>query len=174
MIRIRLILLGGLVLAVTVFSSASMAQEARETPQETHEEKGLGHRLLLYLPNRVLDVLDVVRVRVRIGPGLAISARATEWASVFLGGYTSAYVGLPGPRGRAELPGLCGREIETGVRLLVIGETTQGENSPRYAPDEVGVGAQIGILGADAGASPAELLDLVAGLFLIDLRNDDF
>ncbi len=170
----RFLFLAGLVLGVAAFSPASLAQEPVEASQESPKARGAAHRLLFYLPNRVLDVLDVVRARVRVGPGLAVGVRATEWATVFVGGYTTAYVGLPGPRGRAELPGLLGPEIETGVRLLVIGSTTQGENSPRYAPDEIGVGAQIGILGADAGVSPAELLDLVAGFFLIDFRKDDF
>ncbi len=172
---VRRLFLAGLVLAaIAAFSHASMEQEAQQTPQKTAEAKGVGHRLLFYLPNRVLDVLDVVRARVRIGPGLAVGVRATERATIFVGGYTTAYVGLPGPRGRAELPRLLGLEIETGVRLLVIGGSTQGENSPRYAPDEVGVSAQIGILGADAGVSPAELFDLLGGFFLIDFRKDDF
>lgn len=172
---LRRSLLAGLVLtALAAFSPASGAQEAEPTPQETPGPKGLGHRLLFYLPNRALDMLDVVRARVRIGPGLAVGVRATEWATVFIGGYTTIYVGLPGPRGRPELPPLLGREVETGARLLITGDTTQGENSPRYAPDEVGLGAQIGIVGADAGVSPAELLDLLGGFFLIDIRGDDF
>ncbi len=172
---VRRSLLAGLVLtAVAAFSPASMAQEAEPAPQEITEPKGVGHRLLFYLPNRVLDLLDVVRARVRIGPGLAVGVRATEWATVFIGGYTTVYVGLPGPRGRAELPPLYGREVETGARLLITGDTTQGENSPRYAPDELGAGAQLGILGADAGVSPAELLDFLGGFLLIDFRNDDF
>ncbi len=172
---VRRFLLAGLVLtAVTALSPASMAQETEPAPQEMAEPKGVGHRLLFYLPNRVLDLLDVVRARVRIGPGLAVGVRATEWAKVFIGGYTTIYVGLPGPRGRPELPQLLGREVETGARLLITGDTTQGENSPRYAPDEFGAGAQIGIVGADAGVSPVELIDLLAGFLLIDLRNDDF
>ena len=172
---LRRSLLAGLVwTALAAFSPASMAQEAEPAPQETPELKGVGQRLLFYLPNRVLDLLDVVRARVRIGPGLAVGVRATEWARVFIGGYTTVYVGLPGPRGRPELPRLLGREVETGARLLITGDTTQGENSPGYAPDEFGAGAQLGIVGADAGVSPVELLDLLGGFFLIDIRGDDF
>ncbi len=172
---LRRSLLAGLVLtALAAFSPASMAQEAEPAPQVKAESKGVGHRLLFYLPNRFLDLLDVVRARVRIGPGLAAGVRATEWATVFIGGYTTIYVGLPGPRGRPELPPLLGREVETGARLLITGDTTQGENSPGYAPDEFGAGAQLGLLGADAGVSPVELLDLLGGFFLIDIRGDDF
>ena len=72
---VRRSLLAGLVLtAVAAFSPASMAQEAEPAPQEKTEAKGLGHRLLFYLPNRVLDLLNVVRARVRIGPGLAVGS----------------------------------------------------------------------------------------------------
>ena len=34
-------------------------------------------------------------------------------------------------------------------------------------------GVQVLIVGADAGVEPLELLDLVTGIFLIDLRADD-
>ena len=61
---------------------------------------GIVHRVVAYVPNRVLDVFDLVRLRVRVGPGFAIGIRATEAADVFAGSYLSVYAGLPGPRSR--------------------------------------------------------------------------
>jgi len=37
----------------------------------------------------------------------------------------------------------------------------------------IGLGFQVFFVGADAGVDPLELLDLVTGLFLVDLRADD-
>jgi len=169
----RLILFAVLLaLFAGVPAPASMAQEARE--DRFDQSKTVSHRLLFYLPNRVADALDTVRARVRIGPGLAVSARATKIASIFFGAYTSAYIGLPGPRGRAEFPKIAGEDSMSGAQLIVVQSTSEGKQAPGYAPDEVGAGVQLGIVGADAGVAPIEVLDLVAGFLFIDLRNDDY
>src|SRR5258708_7862594 len=55
------------------------------------------HKVLLYIPNRIVDFFDIFRVRVRLGPGVAASVRATKYASAFIGTYATTYVGLPGP-----------------------------------------------------------------------------
>ena len=44
---------------------------------------------------------------------------------------------------------------------------------PGFGPTEVGAGVQAGLVGIDIGLEPRELLDFVAGLLFIDLRDDD-
>jgi hypothetical protein len=127
----------------------------------------------MYIPNRLLDVLDVVRLRVRVGPGLAVDARATKVASAFVGSYASVYVGLPGPRNRP-LPKLpIGLESRTGVQASVADATISAGLDPDYGPAEIGLGVQALIVGVDVGVEPLEFVDLLAGIFFIDLTGDD-
>ncbi len=138
------------------------------------EEKGIAHRIVFYVPNRIFDVLDIVRARARIGGGLAVGARATKLAAVFAGGYSSIYVGVPGPRGRPEVPWPFGVDQKAGIQVSVADRTTQGDDGPRYSSTEVGAGFQALLVGVDLGLDPVEVLDLVTGLLLIDLRGDDY
>ena len=66
-----------------------------------------------------------MRLRVRVGPGIAVDARATDLADAYAGTYFSVWAGLPGPRMRRipKLPG--GIETRTGVEASVIDETLQ-------------------------------------------------
>ena len=47
-------------------------------------------------------------------------------------------------------------------------------HGPRYAPLEVGLGAQLVLVGLDAGVDPFDALDLVAGIVFLDPKGDDF
>ena len=130
--------------------------------------------VVMYLPNRVLDVLDIARARVRLGPGFAFGARATEYADVFLGSYATVYVGLPGPRGRT-LPRLpVGLESKSGAEVSVADVTLEAGLGPDYGMAEAGLGFQFALVGVDVGVDPFEILDLIVGLFTFDPMDDDF
>jgi hypothetical protein len=163
-----------IVLLVTgVMAFRPCTGSAADEAPETTESHGVLHKIALYIPNRILDVFDVVRLRVRVGPGFAVDARATKVASAFVGSYVSAYVGLPGPRNR-RLPKLpIGLESRNGVQASVVDATVSGGIDPDYGPAEIGVGVQALIVGVDAGVEPLEFLDLLAGFFFIDLKDDD-
>jgi hypothetical protein len=126
-----------------------------------------------YLPSRVLDLLDIVRLRARVGPGMALSVRATEAGDVFLGSYVSVYAGLPGPRGGV-LPALpAGIETRTGAEVGLADLSTGMGFAPRYSFTECGFGLQLFLVGFDVGVDPVELLDFATGFLLLDLRDDD-
>jgi hypothetical protein len=130
--------------------------------------------LLMYLPNRVFDLLDIVRARVRLGPGIAVGARATEAVDAELGAYTSVFAGLPGPRGRPRLNLPIGVENYTGVEVSVAsGGTDNDRTGPNYGALEFGAGFHAGLLGLDLGVDPGELVDFATGLLFIDLIDDD-
>jgi len=40
--------------------------------------------IICYIPNRVFDILDIVRLRLRVGPGISVGVRATKPVSAFL------------------------------------------------------------------------------------------
>lgn len=135
--------------------------------EEKTPEHGLGHKLLFYLPNRFLDIFDFVRLRARIGPGLAVGARVTKPISVLFGGYASVYAGLPGPRMAPKIKLPVGIDNYAGLSFSFLGFT------PEYSPTEIGAGCQLFLVGADIGVDPIEIVDLALGFLFIDLRGDD-
>lgn len=141
---------------------------------EVQSSHGIFHQIILYIPNRIFDLIDIARARVRVGPGVAVSVRITEFAQLNLGSYGTLYAGLPGPR-MGVTPRLpIGMEVYTGAAFSVFEASVTGGFGPDYSPTEVGVGLQLGIIGADAGIDPVEIADFLAGFALIDLRDDDF
>ena len=144
-----------------------------EAQAEGQDEERSKHPILFYLPNRVFDLLDVVRARARVGPGVGVSARATKPVSVTVGFYASLFAGLPGPRGRAKIPWPVGMENYAGADVSVFGVSTEGFG-PDYGLAEVGAGVHAGAVGIDVGVDPLEALDLILGFVFIDIRDDDF
>jgi hypothetical protein len=161
--------------AIASEAVAQILAQAEGAEVEPEAPPGLAHRILFYLPNRVFDVMDVVRARARIGSGIGVSARATSPASVFLGTYQSVFVGLPGPRSRPEVPLPFGVDNYQGIKLSVADRSTADDPySPRYSPTEIGAGVHLFLPGVDVGIDPFEVLDLVTGFLFIDLRKDDY
>lgn len=161
-----------LVLGV-ILSAPYRGLAAEEQAPQITEAPGVLHKIVMYIPNRILDVFDIVRLRVRVGPGFAADARATKVASAFVGSYVSVYAGLPGPRNRP-LPKLpVGFESQNGVQASVVDATVTGGIGPDYGPAEIGVGVHALIVGFDVGVEPLEIVDLLAGFFCIDLTKDD-
>lgn len=135
---------------------------------------GIGWAILWYIPNRVLDAFDMVRARLRLGPGFAVGARATTFAEAYVGFYATVYVGLPGPRGR-KLPRLpVGLESRTGAAVSVVDATVEAGLGPDYGKTEFGLGFQLAIIGPDIGIDPMEILDFIVGFAGFDPQDDDF
>jgi hypothetical protein len=158
--------------AGVVAQRGQAAPAAAQPPQAASH--GFGHKLLCYIPNRIFDVFDIVRARVRIGPGLAVGARVTKYTDIFMGAYKSFYIGLPGPRQVPRVPWPGGIESRSGLAASVADETvTSYDANPRYSSTEAGLGLQAVLVGAEVGVDAAELFDLAFGLLFIDFREDD-
>ena len=145
--------------------------EPAATEQQAEPEKkprGTGMQVLMYLPNRVFDLLDILRLRGRAGPGMAVGVRATEAFSVFAGGYGSIGVGLPGPRLEPVLPLPVGLDVGGGVQVSLA-----GDDGSEYSPTEIGAVAHLVVVGLDLGIDPFEIIDFLGGFVLWDPRGDD-
>jgi hypothetical protein len=160
--------------------AGSIAAEARAAPvaparaavcADDEDDGGAASTLLLYLPNRIFDLLDVVRARVRVGPGLGVTARATELADVKLGGWTSIYAGLHGPRGEAAIPWPVGFDAYAGAGVSFVEVES---NDTHYGAGEFGLGLHLALSGVDLGVDPLELADFLTGLLTVDLMDDDY
>lgn len=166
-------------LVLSGFAVAEEAAPAAETPKAAEPAKkephSVGHRLLLWIPNRVFDVLDLVRLRLRVGPGLSVDVRATEVADVSIGAHATIWAGLHGPRSQPEIPWPVGAETLATVEVSVAeAGSDEGRFGPQYGPLEVGFGTQLAIIGFDVGVEPYDAFDLLAGIFLFDPKGDDF
>lgn len=154
---------------------AGLASAEEEAAKKEPEPKSIAHRLILWIPNRVFDVLDLVRFRVRVGPGVSVDARVTEAADVSLGAHATLYVGLHGPRNDPQIPWPIGLETFAGAEVSVVGPSTEESRfGPQYGPLETGAGFQAGIIGIDIGVEPYDAFDLLAGIFLFDPKGDDY
>ncbi len=153
------------------------AQDETSGSEVVQEDQDEGHSFLvgtlLYIPNRVLDLLDIFRLRLRVGPGLAAGVRATKVAQVYAGSYATVFAGLPGPRMRSTPKLPFGLESHSGASLSVIDATVDGGIGPDFSPTEFGAGLQLAIVGFEFGIDPVEIADFATGILTIDLRDDD-
>lgn len=164
-----------ILLALAALGASGQAE--RPNPEDSGSEgtagPSWGTRLLWYAPNRILDLLDMFRLRLRIGPGLAANVRMTDYGAFYIGHYDSVYAGLPGPRGAHRLRLPAGMESLHGVVMAGVDATDETRHGPEYGPAEVAAGVQLLLAGAEAGVDPSEIGDFIAGLFLFDPRGDD-
>lgn len=155
-------------------SAISDEPQTTNEVEEEHPEHSLAHKVLLYIPNRILDVFDIFRVRARVGPGFALGVRATEIVQLYLGSYVSVWAGLPGPRLEPRIPIPAGLESLNGSSVSLLNGTFTTNAEPEYSPTEFGLSLQALVVGVDIGIDPVEFLDLISGLVMFDARKDDF
>ena len=129
--------------------------------------------MLWYVPNRLLDMADMFRLRLRAGPGLAANLRLTDFANFYAGRYHTAFIGLPGPRMQPQPRLPVGLEQERGIIVMGVDATDDLTHSPDYSSSEFVCGGQFLILGIEAGFDPVEIGDFLSGLILLDPRGDD-
>ena len=134
----------------------------------------LGRRICWYVPNRVLDLLDILRLRLRVGPGLAAHFRITDLGAFYAGNYHAVYAGVPGPRHPFRLRPWVGLEELQGIVLAGVDATDNTPHGPRYGAAETDVGLHFLLVGAEAGVDAVEIGDFIGGWFGFDPMEDDF
>jgi len=156
------------------YTSASSEDDGNttEAPEKSIMAKA-GRALIMYVPNRIMDVLDIVRLRARVGIGVAAGVRVTRPLTFFAGGYEALYVGLPGPRLKHVPVKLLGVEEYVGLQASFADGTDKGDTGPGYSSTEIGFSVHPWIAGVDIGIDPVEVLDLAFGFLFIDCRGDD-
>lgn len=172
-IRARACAAAASALLVARLARAEEAPMAPSPPPSTSSPSSSAWTVVAYLPNRLFDLCDVVRLHVRVGSGWAVGARVTRYVPVFVGDYGALWLGLAGPRGRASVPWPVGTESQSGIEA---GPAAAGSRarSPVYGVGEVGAGGMLYIVGADVGVDVYEVADFLAGFALVDFAHDDF
>lgn len=157
-------------------------------------KRSLLARSLLYLPDRLLDLLDVVSLDVGFGPGAFANIHATRGLQAGGGLRATGGIGLHNHRSIGLLS-----QTEAGVNVLGAGAqvyagalvgtsgvvTGQGAMAGLHRPSAplyrdfrdywaVGTGVTAILVSADADFHPVQLVDFLAGFVGVDFLNDDF
>lgn len=121
----------------------------------------------LYLPNRVMDFLDIFRFDVGIGASTGAAVRVTKWGQCAWRTFWPGSLRL-GLRGR-KLPIFIEDTREFGV-----GSNVSRSKERTVTPLEVGAGVDLFLLGGYAGISIDSIADFLLGIFGIDISDDDY
>jgi hypothetical protein len=151
---------------ILLAAMCTLAQLGRPAPAEA----GVVKNIVLYIPNRIFDFVDIFRVRARVGPGISVGVRATRPLSAFVGFHSGVFIGLPGPRGKVKLPLPVGFDLRSGAQVSLADVSAGG---PYYGPLEVGGELQLLFVGLNVGVGVWEIADFITGLVFIDLVGDD-
>lgn len=121
---------------------------------------------LLWVPNRIMDFIDIFRIDVGVGPSFGGVVRLTKWGQV---GYRVMAPGSlrVGDFGRTP-PIIVESSNEFG-----IGPAYVRSKDRDVCGGEFGLGADLFLVGAYGGFCIEELLDFGTGLFFIDIMDDD-
>jgi len=136
-------------------------------------KQGFLSKVVWYLPNRVIDLVDIFRLRVGVGPGVEVGQRITDAVSIYMGHSRTLWIGLPGERPQGEFPHVAGASQKKGVALLGVDATDVRPNPPNYSFSEIGAQVHVGLVGVEAGIVPVEIVDFIYGFFGSDISGDD-
>jgi hypothetical protein len=121
---------------------------------------------LLWVPNRLADLVDVFRVDAGVGPAYGGVIRVTRYVQAGYRQFDPLSVRV-GDFGR-KAPFMVERSNELG-----IGPSYLASKDRKVCTGEIGLGLDLLIAGAYAGICTEELFDFVTGVFFLDPMDDD-
>ena len=149
-------------------------------------------KILWYFPDRIKDFVDMVTYEGNVGPQLGLgfwatrAAQAQMFAGTTGGGgyYQKTMVGYRGETNLELVVGPIGASFVAGARAGLGGYANTFQTIAFHKPshplyqeyrDYWAVGGKLGFIwvGAEVEIHPVEVVDFLAGLFCIDLLNDD-
>lgn len=185
-----------LIFLIFLFALSVFSEEFEDEAINTQESSTL-NKIKWYFPNRILDSLDLIRLRIKMGPGVGGGIRLTKWLEIYGGVYKVIYVGFPGSRlgkhfrmpvGLESYNGFKIRglnfELSSGTanylkqpwhweKLEIIDQVMTGKVGPSYSSTSISVNLQLIIIGFDVGVNPEEFLDFIGGFVFWDPMKDD-
>ncbi len=140
--------------------------QGKSHPKVQKEDDNLVVKTLLFVPNRILDILDIIRVDVGVGPSAGAVVRITPYAQagVRLMMPLSVRLGLRGRRSPV---------FVEHVNEMGIGPTFLSSNDREPSILEIGVGADLFLAGFYVGISLDSIGDAIVGFAGFDPAEDD-
>ena len=135
--------------------------------RSSNSGQSLALAILLYIPNRVVDLIDIFRLDVGVGPANGAVLRVTD------GGQVGARYMSPG----SLRVGLFGRNWPVKLEKhdeYGIGPGFLRSKDRRTGDYELGFGGDLLLVGAYGGVRFDEIMDFFTGLVGYDLLDDDF
>ena len=123
--------------------------------------------VFLYLPNRLLDFIDIFRVDAGVGPAIGGVVRITKWGQAGIREVEPFSLRL-GLHGRAS-PVFLEKKGEHGVGPYFVSNPER-----KTTPVEMGAGVDLFIIGVYAGVSVDSIFDFFGGIVGFDLSDDDY
>ena len=167
----RLVLPIILLLGFAVLAGCACPEKADAFVINPHfSDQGVLKTAALYIPNRVIDLLDIVHVGYGLGPGFGVDIHLTRYGRLcavagvdvgiaWLGRHTNPF--QYGPHARAAAgPAQAPKELPKRVW-----------HWPQW---DVGVYYHALLDQAYVAIAPDEIVDFFAGLATMDLKEDDF
>lgn len=163
-------------------------------PRRARTERSSTVRVLLYLPDRLLDLADLVSIDLHLGFGLYANLHATRALQAGVGArgitgigwHERRSLGIREQQESSFVLAAVGAEASSGVLTGTSGivswsETVAGLQAPSHSLYQeardywaVGAGLTLIFLGADLDFHPVQAADFVAGVATTDFLGDDF
>jgi hypothetical protein len=146
-------------------------EAAKETksqpPAEPEKHRGVIGSILMYIPDRVIDLFDMVRFGADVGPGIGLDGQATDALQARAIAQTSVGLGFQSFRHSPVQTG-----VQTALGVGPVGGDAQAGGWYR-SPTDLRLGAHAAVVGAHVAIDPVEIADFVLGFVFIDIRDDD-
>ena len=183
-----------LTLGLAVMLSAGGAAMAAPAAYRSNPEVNIGEKLALYIPNRLIDALDLFSVNLGVGPIVEIQMMGTRavWGGAGIGMAWKAYKGYNRQYGFGTEQGwYWSFVVVSGEEYGVVNNTSlvkkyfehrDGFPTPDRWPynyfdgarDYWQIGGSLGCLvTGDLYIHPVEWFDFALGFLLIDVKGDD-
>lgn len=144
--------------------SADAADGDAAEPAAVEKEKGgIGRAILLWPVNRLLDLVDIGRANVTVGPGMGLTAHATKLVQLGAGAFTGARIGWQ----QRHFPIRFQAKAEAGI------SAAYAETGEKRGWFYMGLSFHLALVGAEVGIDLGEVADFATGLFFLDPMDDD-
>jgi hypothetical protein len=135
-------------------------------PKLGGNQSSVVYQILTWVPNRILDLIDVFKFDIGIGPALGGKITITESFQMGARIFTPSSLRL-GNFGRKS-PIILEKSSEYGISPFFK------ESKQRLKCSyQLGVGIELIIIGVNLELCPTELIDFIGGTFLVDSEGDD-
>ncbi len=141
--------------------------------QEKAQEVDPGTKALMYIPDRVADLFDIINIGIAVGPSIGAEVAITKYAQI--GAYTSNEIGVA-------WTGRGNKYVHKGIyETAILGSYDNRyeldvETTPYFHRGDYQVRAQVAavIVHGYVGVDLKEIGDFLAGIITLDPSEDDY